>query len=167
MILADWLHEGACTPEQLRRMLGVRSRSTIHRYLTGARVPQHQVLQKIIELTGGRVQLADFLDPAPPVCAAVVTLEGERRLIFPWTTRDGRLEAAERAGSTTADSWPSPALLSAMETLGPRVTVTRSCKFLLDGRISDARRVVAEANAIRREMGQPEISYPIVRPRHD
>ena len=167
MKLADWLFESNVAPEQLRRMLGVRSRTTIHRYLTGERTPRSRVILKISEITCGRVQLADFLDEVPPRCATVVQIEGRTKLVFPWTERGGRIEAAERAAGRDPETWPSPPLAAAIETLGTRVRVTRSGRFLLDGRISDARRVVREANAIRSELGQPEVDYPVVRPRHE
>jgi hypothetical protein len=39
--------------------------------------------------------------------------------------------------------------------------------FLLDGRISDPKRIVAEANRILRGRGEPPIPYPGVDPLHD
>ena len=126
MKLADWLFESNVTPEQLRRMLGVRSRTTIHRYLTGERTPRKEVVLKIAEITCGRVQLIDFVDSGPPQCATRVLIDGKTRLVFPWTDRGGRLEIAQKAEQGSPDRWPSPPLAAAIQTLGTRAHLERT-----------------------------------------
>ena len=163
MKLADWLHTRSVTPEQFRRMLGVRSRTTVQRYLTGERRPSPPLLQKIIELTEGAVQLEDFLDPAPPRCAAVVIdPDGHTRVVFPWASDTDRLTAAGQAAMAEpleGTVW-TPPLVRAMETLDPRVRFTKRGVFLLDGKPSDPRRIVRAANHILTAEGKPPIVYP-------
>lgn len=162
MKLADWLHARSMTPEQLRRMLGVKQRSTVMRYLTGDRTPSLELIQLILEITEEQVTLADFLDTSPPQCAEVVTdAKGEPRLVFPWS----RGERQDAAYQRMMDSPPEGDRLSdpvtkAIEVLGGRARFTKRGVFLLDGQLSDARRVVAEANRILRAEGQPLIAYP-------
>ena len=83
MKLADYLYENSMTPGQLRRMLGVKNRSTIHRYLLGERVPNPETMLKIAKLTRHQVGLADFLDPSPPGCARFNKAERDRRAANP------------------------------------------------------------------------------------
>ncbi|MEM1166912.1 MAG: helix-turn-helix transcriptional regulator [Planctomycetota bacterium] len=169
MKLADWLHARSLTPEQLRRMLGVTSRSTVNRYLGGDRVPRPPILHQIHDLTGGAVTLEDFLDPTPPECAAVVRdVGGRTRWVFPWSRGYAQERAfIEMMRSPREGDTPSEPLTMAMETLGSRLRRTRRGRFLLDGRPSDARRVVAAANRIRAASGEPPIPYPTVRRRDD
>lgn len=163
MKLADWLFANRLTPEQLRRMLGVANRTTIHRYCEGSRTPRADLLQQIHEITQGEVTLADFLDTGPPKCAAIVqSRTGESRLVFPWSKRtpeiDAALEQLNRApGEHTHLSDP---VTRALEVLGPRARFTKRGVFLLDGHVSDARRVVAAANQLLEAEGQPPIDYP-------
>jgi hypothetical protein len=51
--------------------------------------------------------------------------------------------------------------------LAGRAWFTPSGKFLLDGRASDPKRLVAAANGILRSSGKPPIKYPGVEPIHD
>jgi hypothetical protein len=56
MKLADYLYENSMTPQQFRRMLGVKSRSTMWRWLINDRIPQPQMAKRIEALTGGKVR---------------------------------------------------------------------------------------------------------------
>ena len=168
MKLADWLHARSLTPEQLRRMLGVTNRSTIHRWLDGTRRPGRDRLQQIELLTEGAVTPADFDDPAPPHCAQVVErAQGKEDLIFPWSKGAERREAAFEAmmdEPREGEVFTTP-LLSALEVLGTRAKLTPRGTFLLDGRPSDARRVVAAANEKLASKGHPRLPYPTVKRR--
>ena len=170
MKLADWLHKQRLTPEQLRRMLGVKNRSTVTRYLSGDRRPSVSVLQKIHDITRGEVTLTDFLDTSPPKCAAVImSPEGEPKLVFPWSNNPADLQAAfdQLSEAPAEGSTLSDAVTLAMETLGNRVKLTVRGKFLLDGRVTDARRVVRAANEVREADGRAPIPYPTVKRRPD
>lgn len=163
MKLADWLHVRGLTPEQLRSMLGVAKRSTVNRYLSHQRVPQPKTLMKIIELTEGAVTLADFMDAEPPDCAAVILDEDDNeKWVFPWSRGDEHHEAALAAvrAEPDAGSRLSNPLALALRTLDGRARMTPRGRFLLDGRPSDARRVVQAANAILEDRGEPPIPYP-------
>jgi len=163
MKLADWLHARRLTPEQLRRMLGVKNRSSILRYLTGDRIPHPRLIQKIADVTQGMVTLADFLDPSPPRCAVVVDDEEEEpKLVFPWTRGDAYQKAVQQSafGPEPGVDILSDPVIRALETLGRRAKFTRRGKFLLDGRVSDAKRVVSEANKVLAAEGLTLIAYP-------
>ena len=176
-------------------MLGIKSRTTILRYVSGERRPPAAMIDKIAELTGGAVTQADFDDPSPPLCRrSVLDRMGRPRAIYPWTPverqvaseddgvpwprkiRDmsqhrrrialanpppkvGRLEPGQQA-----EPWPSPPIRRAMQVLRDRVRLTKRGTVLLDGRISDFRRMVTAANEELRRRGQPPIPYPGVEP---
>lgn len=168
MKLADYLHQRRITPAQFRQHLGLHSRSSVNRYLTGQRRPDYPVLQRIIELTEGRVQLADFLDPSPPKCGTIVTLpDGRRKLVFPWSTRDAELDACLASLEEEHDEPPRPTtpVLEAIDTLGARARVVRDGEFLLDGRPADARRLIIAANRLRVASHRPPIVYPGLSPK--
>lgn len=175
------MHEHGLTPRQLRWMLGVKSRSSVLRYLTGERTPSARVMHRIEQITEGRVTRSDFRDPSPPRCARVVVDRfGQPHYVFPWThverdrlkggndnrPRQPGLSPPERPGrlGEAQDEWPFGPLRRAMEVLGTRVRLTRRGRFLLDGRASDAKRVVMAANVELRRRGQPPIPYPGVDP---
>jgi len=165
MKLADWMHENRVTPADLRGLLGLKSRMTVKRYLEGDRVPDGRVLRKLTDLTGGRVRREDFLDKRPPKCAAVVpTRDGGTRLVFPWSCSDAAVEKALRRMLTEPPEHkrPLPPLVRAFETLGGRVALASRGYYLLDGRRTDARRVVAAANRLLKARGEPLIQYPDV-----
>ena len=168
MKLADWLFLNSVTPRQLRRMLGVNTRSTIHRYLTNKRVPRPHTLQRIIEITGGQVQLRDFLDPNPPECATETKQsDGSLKWVFPWHEMPNETEGTPDPKNETPQSRLSPPLLLAIRVLEGRAWYTPAGVFLLDGRVSDPKRIVAAANEILETNGDRLIKYPIVRPKHD
>ncbi|MEM9167593.1 MAG: hypothetical protein AAGB48_11315 [Planctomycetota bacterium] len=166
MKLADWLHARSLTPEQLRRMLGVPNRSTVHRWLDGSRRPAPDRLHQIELLTEGGVTRLDFEDPGPPRCAEVVFGDdGEPDLVFPWSKGADRHDAAHRAmlgEPREGEAFTTP-LLKALDVLGSRAKLTARGTFLLDGRPSDARRIVLAANALLASRAEPPIVYPTVR----
>lgn len=166
MKLADWLYDNSVTPSQLRRMLGVKCRSTVWRYLTDERVPNSRTAQRIIEITGGEVQLADFLDPSPPECLVAVTDDdGEERLVLPWSP----LAPAGGGNGDDDDDDSEHRRLShpvkrALSVLDGRAWFTPSGVFLLDGKPVDLKRVMQAANDVLRRRGEPPIPYPGVEP---
>ena len=157
MKIADWLFENSRTPQEIRLILGV-SRSTLQRYLTNQRIPQPHILQKIIEATNGQVQLVDFQDPTPPKCAKVIKRpDGTVRWVFSWSNA-----VPER--SPMYSSRLGQPLVKAIAVLNGRAWYTPKGRFLLDGRISDPKRIVVEANEILREQDQSILNYPTVEP---
>lgn len=163
MKLADFLFQTGMTTSQLRRALGLSSRSAVSRYLHGERHPRPDLMQKIIELTGGRVQVRDFLTPGNPECATVITLpDGRRRLVFPWSSKETDLAAAndvELARAIEQDNLSDPARL-ALKALHDRARRLPNGQWLLDGRPCDLRRIVLEANRRLHQQGRPLIEYP-------
>jgi hypothetical protein len=168
MKLADWLHTRSITPEQLRRMLGVPNRSTIHRWLDGSRRPSPDRLHQIELLTEGEVTRDDFDDPAPPECAQVILGEdGEEEWVFEWSRGDRRQAAALRSMRAEPKEWETftTPLAKALDILGSRARLTPRGTFLLDGRPSDARRIVKAANELLASKGGDQMPYPTVKRR--
>lgn len=163
MKLADYIHQFGPSPAIMRRRLGV-SPSAFRRYLANERIPIPKVLQQIIQITDGLVQLSDFLDPTPPKCATVITLpDGRTRSVLPWCNRDADLDACIGVvrNETREATGPSPPLQTALNELGARVKPMKgSGMYLLDGRPADVRRVIDMANRQRIVRGQEPISYP-------
>lgn len=119
-------------------------------------------MQKIIEITGGAVQLADFLDPKPPECATVVTLpNGKTRLVFPWS-RDDDLERSMAVLRTEPKEWEqfTPPIRQALADLGPNARILPDGLFEVRRVKMDAGRLVDMANRIRRIHNRPLIEYP-------
>jgi hypothetical protein len=162
MKLADFLFESGMTTTQLRRALGVKCRSTITRYLHGDRLPNPVVMQRIIEISSGKVQLQDFLRGGNPTCATIITLpNGRKKLVFPWSTRSDDLNAAERVEECRRanDNHISLPLERALKVLEDRARRLGD-RWLLDGRPADGGRLVREANRILAARREPLIAYP-------
>lgn len=60
MKLESYLRLQKITVPTFAKQLGVRSRMTVHRYVTGERLPRPAIMNKISEITGGLVQPSDF-----------------------------------------------------------------------------------------------------------
>lgn len=163
MKLADFLFQSGMTTTELRKLLGVSRRTTISRYLHGERVPLPHIMQKIIEITGGRVQLKDFVTGGNPECASIITLpDGRKKLVFPWSTNKADLAAAiatEKKRAPEQDNLSEP-LREALKEVSDIVRRRPDGTWLLEGRPADLRRIVLEANRRRRGQGRPLISYP-------
>ena len=181
MKLADWMHANRITPKGLRYILGMRSRSTVMRWLSGERQPTPPMMKQIEALTGGAVTLKDFYDPRPPKCLRkIIDSKGRVRIVYPWSiveyhkprlaeNQNDRPRARCPSGpcnvpaDSTDDPWPSPPLRLALDTLGKRAALTDRGGFTLDGRRIDARWLVIEANRVRARFDLPLIPYPGVR----
>lgn len=158
MKLADYCYMHAITPTQLRRMLGVKCRSTVWRWLTNERKPQPATIAEIEAFSNGQVTEADFDDPSPPKCARwVTTRNGQRRMRLPWSPDYHRadLEPPPRFAEAF-----TPPVERALRVLGRRAAFTKNGVFLLDGRVTDLRRLVKKANELLKAKGLPPIRYP-------
>lgn len=168
MKLADYLFNSGLAPSDVQGELGIMSRSTMYRYLTGERRPRREMMQRIQDLTNGKVTAADFRDRQLPECAVVIrSPQGVLTPVLPWSTRDGRLEAARRS------SWEEPAnddsplgkqLTRALWVLSPRARYLGGDRFVLDHCWVDARRVVEAANLHLLSRGLDPIQYPLAHP---
>lgn len=63
MKLRPYLDEQNITPADFARMIKVEPAS-VHRYLTGERIPRMEILGRIIQVTRGAVQANDFFASA-------------------------------------------------------------------------------------------------------
>lgn len=161
MKLADYLYENSMTPQQFRRMLGVKSRSTMWRWLINDRIPQPQMAKRIEALTGGKVRRDDFLNTTPPRCAKIVIdASGKTRWRLPWSP--GYVTCKEPVQDRIRPF--SPPVQRALCVLKKRVLLTSRGKFILDGRQADLHRIMRAANDDLRRRGQPPIPYPGIEP---
>ncbi|HZW06948.1 MAG TPA: hypothetical protein VFF65_07470 [Phycisphaerales bacterium] len=166
MKLADWMHKNGHTPATMRRLLGVKSRNTVRRWINGARAPEPPMIRRIEELTRGEVTAADFEDEKPAECAELIHLPGGRSMwIYPWELRDDRLDACIRSVRSVPreEDEYSPPVQQALKVLGGRAVPAKGGLFLVDGRQTDLRRVVAMANRMLIQWGRQPIRYPGVR----
>lgn len=72
MQLKQFLIENNLSAAEFGRLIGVRSRMTICRYVSGERMPDRSVMPKIVEVTHGAVTPNDFhgVEPGSGVEAA-------------------------------------------------------------------------------------------------
>lgn len=169
MKLADHLYYTTrLTPTRFRQMLGGTriTRSGMHRYLRNERIPRPDIMVAITRVTGGAVQLEDFLDPSPPKCARFVIREdGTQRMVLPWSpdwedAEDLDADPTEPGFEHAQDADELPPVDRALRTLGSRARLTPRGHYLLDGRVTDIRRLIRAANAVLLRTGQPPIRYP-------
>lgn len=163
MQLSDFLFESGMSPADLRRILGIKSRETVWRYLTKRRIPQPQHIQRIIEISRGKVQLADFLDPNPPKCAKlIIDAEGRERMVLPWSKDWPEETPLKSPDGTEGLSAPVKRAFAALE--GRATYARQSGTFLLDGRAVDLRRIITAANEVLQAKGELTIVYPGAEP---
>lgn len=60
MQLSDWLARNRISVADFQRKIGVRSYSTVRRYLLGERVPRPAIMRRIVAETKGKVTANDF-----------------------------------------------------------------------------------------------------------
>ena len=180
MKLADYMNAHGLTPADLRKMLGIKGKSTVQRYISGERVPSREMLKRIEQLTHGQVTQEDFLDPAPPHCQKIVTDRyGDTHTVYPWTNLEKdwqwlpvqelpipspptTLEQPSTKAHGTDE--PSKPVQLALDALGNRVTPAKRGGFLLDGRLVGLAKIVEKANEVRQRYGLAPIPYPGVHP---
>jgi hypothetical protein len=167
MKLADYLYYSGLSPSDVQGQLGIKHRSTIYRYLTGECRPRGKTMQRIESLTHGKVTPKDFDDPRPPDCAVVIRRSnGRLSAVLPWSTRDGRLDAAHKASKSepTEERILTEQARRALWILMPRAKHLGNDRFMLDGRSSDLRRIIIAANAFLISRGMDPIEYPMAHP---
>lgn len=72
MKLRPYLDEKKISPADFAREIRVETAS-VHRYLTGERIPRMEILERIIQATEGAVQANDFFAAAQARQAAMAT----------------------------------------------------------------------------------------------
>lgn len=159
MKLADFAFVNGLSVGILGRRLGIKNRSTLHRYLNGERVPEWKTMCRIMELTNDSVGPRDFLSPEPPACAVVQEREdGSTRWVFPWS------RSIDDADHDALDEQePSEPLARALLILGSRANSVSDDRYLLDGSQTDIRGLVRAANRMLSQAGQQVILYPGVK----
>ena len=58
--LQRWLDKEGLSPAALQGMLGLKSRSSVYRYLNGTRKPKGKVVKKLTKLSNGIVTANSF-----------------------------------------------------------------------------------------------------------
>ena len=65
MKLDEYLSQNDISPQEFGRRLGVKSPSTVYRYMCGKRLPDKYMMKKIADLTDNLVLPNDFYGWAP------------------------------------------------------------------------------------------------------
>lgn len=172
MKLADYLIQKQIGPSEFAELIGVSSRMTVHRYITGKRVPHPDMIQRITRVTRGAVTAADFPPPKKQVPTRMrrPALEQNNQR-YPWERSDSHYcRHAEHALRRLLKEAPegtdlSPPLQKAISLLGERVEMDREKRnFRLDHRPVSAQTLVRHANRILEAQEEPLIQYPGVNP---
>ena len=77
MLLDEYQTETGLTNYALAKKIGI-SRQSTGRYRTGEQIPRRDTMRKIIDLTGGRVQEADFYRAYEAFAARKAALEAPK-----------------------------------------------------------------------------------------
>ncbi|MFN0011722.1 MAG: hypothetical protein ACKVS8_08790 [Phycisphaerales bacterium] len=122
------------------------------------------MIGRIERWSKGEVTLHDFLDRKTMAkCAQLITLpNGKKKQVFPWSNRDADLDSCGEAVSEEDPEGDAPSMpvQEAIATLGAgRVTQLPNQQFMLDGKPTDPRGLVAAANRQRAKMGLDPIEY--------
>lgn len=166
MNLADYLIAVNLTPAQFARLVGVQSRNTIHRYISGERIPRSHILSRIEYVTRGMVTAQDFEEARD----RLLNVANDNSPDYPWSR--GQEELAEKTAQQMVEkvrseppegSGPSPAMQAALSVLGSRVT-ERFGMYHLDGRPVRIATLIRHANRILMDEGKLAIRYPGVMP---
>jgi len=159
MKLSDYLILNQIAPASFAKQVGLRSRSSIHRYIRGQRIPTREMMILIEAATGGAVTAADF--------ARRPQADNDNDPAYPWSRNWQRemrcCDHAFRQMLREKPEWDtlSPPVRRAVNILGNRVQMDASERqFRLDGRPADARDLVRQANKFLRLHGLDLIKYP-------
>jgi len=172
MKLSDYLILHGIGPTDFAHLIKVRSRMTVHRYITGERVPSPIIMARIVRITRGLVTPADFANDNQPFVCPKACPEQDNNPPYPWSRRERQLceRVEERLQKMLRDEPRegddlSPPLKHAVEVLGERVAMNDSKnRFWLDRRIVSVAQLVIHANDLLEERGEPLIEYPGVNP---
>ena len=146
------------TPAAFARKVGVRSRTTIHRYIKGKQFPTPEILCKIERETQGLVTKDDFERHKKA---------NDNLPDFPWSRKDleeiqecelayRRMMSQRKEGERL-----SPQLRRAVFVLGDRIKMDKHQRnFFLDGRPVGAKELVVIANRYLKSHNLNHILYP-------
>ncbi|MEM6504036.1 MAG: helix-turn-helix transcriptional regulator [Planctomycetota bacterium] len=166
MKLADYLIEHGLTPVAFARKAGIH-RMNIHRWISGERRPNVDMMARIKTATEGRVTAKDFDAPEES--------DTENDGLFPWSRLSPEEEQEIQEAYVAMLAEPlegvgiTGALRVALDTLGDRVTKDRHSPsgYRLDGRPASLPQLVIHANRVLRLEGKTAIAYPGVRDEDD
>lgn len=60
MMLKNWLEHNEITVSDFAEMIGVKGARSVYRYINRERIPERDVMARIIEKTGGQVTADSF-----------------------------------------------------------------------------------------------------------
>lgn len=173
MKLIDYLHRNNITIKQFAGIAGIKSRTTIYRYVHGQRRPKAELLLRISKATGGEVAASDFADglDCGELNEELRILKREEKALHEnfgvrcITSRqwDKTNVADYLAASKTNDNLSYP-LWYALQVLEGRVVVENESKFFLDNKPVPATAIIKAANQVLLSSGRSQIAYPGVNP---
>ena len=152
MKLHEYLMTYQMSPAEFAKQLGVGSRMTVHRYLRGTRMPSPEIMRRIVDVTGGRVQPNDFYDVDPAAVPRVLT--------DPWRESSKVKDTFAFLDPIMRRAVVSRPVAYAIHVLGPRARAMPRGMLFVDNRRVDTRDVIRAANEILAAAGQPIIAYP-------
>ncbi len=152
MKLKHYLIMHQMTPAEFARQLGVTSRTTIHRYVNGERMPSPEMMRKIYDATNGEVTPNDFYQWAQKP-------DSDDREP-PWRVEPPEPDPFRALEKITGKYGVSRPVAYALQVLGHRARVLPRGVFQLEGKRVDARAIVAAANVILDACHLPIIAYP-------
>jgi len=169
MKLDLYLSQNQISISKFTKMLGLGSRASLYRYMSGERMPSQDLVIKIMQLTGNAVTANDFVvgDTAAsipktqrarwnPDC--ILSAQYNHKTIY---DRDFYIQFLERSAANENITFP---LWQALQLLKDRLKIQSNGELRLDGVISTVAQVIAAANKLLAMSGDPLIFYPNIQP---
>jgi len=166
MKLKDYLLEKEIKLSDFAEKIGVKSRSTISRYVYGERIPAEDVMQRIVAITEGQVTRKDFADK--PHHRPSVSHPALRRERLEKTMHEESDQAYLNMLQEPPEGENEPAVItkavSALLACDKSRLECQGGRFLLNRRPISHQQLIRRANTVLQRQGQPPLRYPGVNP---
>jgi len=170
MELSEYLMRSDLHPALFARMVGVKSRTTVHRYISGERLPAPDIARRIYHATEGQVTHHDMMQTYRRRLCLVKSREQDNQqsqIEYPWSRLEEYAERWTQKALQEMLKEPlegnvlSPPAAKAVAILGERVVMNkRQTSFKLDWRPAGLREIVRAANVALKNEGKDLIAYP-------
>lgn len=160
MTLNDYLELNNISYARFSEMIGAASPMTAYRYAKGLRRPKGEVLDKIIQVTHGKVKVGDFhknKNQYVQNAAEKGGIKGGKGSNL-WDHLNASLEFEHKDFDENSSIHSLPVAL-ALQELSVRVEYRKE-QFYLDGKPTRISEIIDFANKRRKERGLIEIFYP-------